>query len=160
MERIPSGTFVHKPTCEFAKPWRFDDSNELAPGRHTPPPSPDPRSPYLRASSLWRRHHCLKYMNLRYSSLSLCFALFATCSFAAPSDSDIADRYLDLNACMDQAMGKGWQRRYDIHMSTNRWGASEASPADLDSAPQAVRVTALRCRRETTPAPQSPPFSQ
>ena len=99
-------------------------------------------------------------MKLRLPSLSLCFALFATCTFAAPMDSDIADRYLNLNFCMDQAMGKGWQRRYDIHMLTNRWGALEASQADLDSAPQAVRVTALRCRRETTPAPQSPSFSR
>ena len=99
-------------------------------------------------------------MNVRFSSLSICFALFATCTFAAPMDSDIADRYLDLNFCMDQAMGKGWQRRYDIHMLTNRWGALEASQADLDSAPQAVRVTALRCRRETTPASESSSSSQ
>ncbi len=83
-------------------------------------------------------------------SLPLCCALFTGFVFAAPVDSNLADRYLDLSLCMERTMGKGWQHRYDIHMLTNRWGALEPSESDLDSAPQAVRVTALRCRRETS----------
>jgi hypothetical protein len=90
----------------------------------------------------------------------LCVALSSAGATASPADSDLTVRYLDLNLCMDRAMGKGWQNRYDIHMLTNRWGVLEASAADLDTAPEAVRVTALRCRRELSLAPQAGSFGQ
>jgi hypothetical protein len=92
---------------------------------------------------------------LSRSILLSCIALFATCAGAATNSSSAADRYLDLNRCMDRTMGKGWQHRYDIHTQLNRWGVEEPSEADLDTAPQAVRMTALRCRRELSLVPQT-----
>jgi hypothetical protein len=90
--------------------------------------------------------------------LSICTALIPACAAAAPVDSSLTNRYLDLTVCMDRTLGKGWQHRYDIRMVTNRWGVEEASDADLDTAPVVVRVTALRCRRELGLArPISPP---
>lgn len=88
-------------------------------------------------------------MVLRFTT-ALFFTFVATCAFSTPLDLNLADRYLDMSICMDRTMGKGWQRRFGIHMLTNRWGALEADESDLDTAPQAVRMTALRCRREAS----------
>ncbi|HEY2254041.1 MAG TPA: hypothetical protein VGI11_00260 [Variovorax sp.] len=78
----------------------------------------------------------------------LCATFFCTLALAGPDTPDFADRYQDLARCMDRTMGRGWQDRYDIHLLTNRWGAEEPSEQDLDTAPQVIRMTALRCRRE------------
>lgn len=83
-------------------------------------------------------------------------AIFGCCASAAalaspaamvPAD-DLAVRYDGLGRCMTRTLGAGWQERYQIHMVINRWGRAEPNGAEMNSAPQTIRVTDLQCRRQ------------
>lgn len=83
---------------------------------------------------------------LALAGLALLLPLSA---FAASSDSsDMSERYLDMKRCMERTMGKGWQQRYEVELARNRWGATEPTGPSIDSAPEVVRMTDMRCRRE------------
>lgn len=64
-------------------------------------------------------------------------------------DGAMLDRYRGLERCMDHTLGKGWQERYRVPMTLNRWGALAPNQQEIDRAPQAVRLIALRCERES-----------
>jgi hypothetical protein len=83
-------------------------------------------------------------------------AIFGCCASAValaapvamvPAD-DLAVRYDGLGRCMARTLGAGWQERYQIHMVINRWGRAEPNGAEMDAAPQTIRVTDLQCRRQ------------
>ena len=78
----------------------------------------------------------------------LLFLAAPSFSAAASASQDLALRYHDLLSCIERTIGKGWESRYDVEILPNRWGALEPSAHDLDAAPQAIRITELRCRRE------------
>jgi hypothetical protein len=108
----------------------------------------------MRTFQLDSRSHLMAPYRMRFISalmLVICAPLPAA---AAPAGSDMGDRYRDLSRCMEHAIGKGWQDRYAIHMMNNRWGALEPSEAELDSAPQAVRLADMSCRREVRLVPE------
>lgn len=87
-----------------------------------------------------------------------CLALFLLPAMAATDTSTgMAARYGDVQQCMEHALGKKWQKTYQIESTVNRWGVVEATGASIDSAPQAVRITDLRCRRELNVAGQPRP---
>ena len=71
--------------------------------------------------------------------------------------AEMIERYQGVSTCMDQALGKRWEQRFGVSMAVNRWGAVEAVGTSIDSAPEAVRMTDLRCRRETDVAGQPRP---
>lgn len=79
---------------------------------------------------------------------SLCLALLVSHAFAAREADDMTERYEDAQRCMERAIGKQWQEKYDIELARNRWGAVEPTGHSIDTAPQAVRMTDMRCRRE------------
>lgn len=87
-------------------------------------------------------------MLLRFLLISCALASTFSAT-AAPDDDAMVDRYHGLERCMDRALGKGWQARYEVPMALNRWGAMEPSAREVDRAPQAVRLVALRCERES-----------
>lgn len=72
------------------------------------------------------------------SSLSL--------AHAEEADSDLAHRYADVQRCMARGLGPHWDRTYQIDQVRNRWGGLEPKAQSLESAPQGVRITELRCR--------------
>lgn len=88
-------------------------------------------------------------MNRLFASLA---AAFFSCTAPAATgmldQAGMAARYQDMLHCLDQAMGKGWQSKYDIDIVTNRWGTAEPSARDISEAPEAIRLNDLRCRRE------------
>ena len=73
-------------------------------------------------------------------------------ALAAPTGTvqadDLARRYDGLERCMARTLGAGWQERYQIHTTINRWGRAEPNGAEIDAAPQTIRVTDLQCRRQ------------
>lgn len=81
-----------------------------------------------------------------------CVALLPFCASAAtavPEDAaEMTDRYLDVQLCMERAIGEQWQERYGVELALNRWGAVEPTGLSIDAAPQIVRLTDLRCRRQ------------
>ena len=87
-----------------------------------------------------------------FPRLGILVALLLSSTFAshaATGDAaELTDRYHDYHVCMDRALGKLWEERYGIELARNRWGAVEATGAAIDTSPQVVRVTDLRCRRE------------
>jgi hypothetical protein len=96
-------------------------------------------------------HRITGFSTLNRILTSLVAVFFSCTALAATGVSDqvgMTARYQDMLHCMDQAMGKGWQSRYDIDIVTNRWGAAETSAHDIGEAPQAIRLNDLRCRRE------------
>jgi len=83
--------------------------------------------------------------------LALLIATFLSCTAIAATSAEqagMATRYQDMLHCMERTMGKGWQSKYDIDLVTNEWGAAEPSAQDISDAPQAIRLSDLRCRRE------------
>lgn len=92
--------------------------------------------------------HPLSPMSTRIFAIAAFVSALSFSATAAPAPQDFALRYHDLLSCIERTIGKGWQTRYDIEFLTNRWGALEPSAHDLDAAPQAIRITELRCRRE------------
>ena len=87
-----------------------------------------------------------------------CLTLLSSFSLAEVGTSaEMAERYLDVQRCIERAMGKLWQEKYGIELTINRWGAVEAIGASIDAAPQVVRMTDLRCRRERDLAGQPRP---
>jgi len=87
-----------------------------------------------------------------------CFALLTTHAFAITDDSvDMAERYSDVQHCIERTLGKQWNEKFDIEMTVNRWGVVEATGASIDTAPQIVRMTDLRCRRQLDLAGQPRP---
>lgn len=83
------------------------------------------------------------------------FALVATPTLAGVyAPAEMAQRHRDVRRCMEQSLGKRWEQRFGIDMAVNRWGEVEAVGTSIDSAPQAVRLIDLRCRRETDLAGQ------
>ncbi|WP_041946007.1 hypothetical protein [Variovorax paradoxus] len=60
----------------------------------------------------------------------------------------MAERYLDVQRCIERTIGKQWPQKYGIVLARNQWGAIEATERSIDAAPQAVRMTDLRCRRQ------------
>ena len=89
-------------------------------------------------------------------STSLRLGFLVTISLMGPAAAhaatgDVAElnvRYHDVQSCMERTLGKQWEERYGIELALNRWGAVEATGASINTAPQAVRVTDLRCRRQ------------
>lgn len=75
-------------------------------------------------------------------------AAICVASYAESSQSDVGERYHDAQRCMEQAMGKHWSERFGVELTRNKWGVDEAVEASINAAPQAVRVTDLRCRRQ------------
>jgi hypothetical protein len=87
-----------------------------------------------------------------------CFALIASTAFASPDSSDeMAERYSDVQHCIERTLGKQWNERFGVEMTVNRWGAVEVTGASIDTAPEIVRVTDLRCRRQLDLAGQPRP---
>ena len=87
-----------------------------------------------------------------------CFALLSTAAFAAVDMSDeMPERYSDVQHCIERTLGKQWKEKFAIEVTTNRWGAVEATGASIDTAPEIVRMTDLRCRREVDLAGQPRP---
>ena len=83
--------------------------------------------------------------------------LYSSAVSAAPDPNDTADRYLDVQRCMERTIGKQWQEKYGIEVVRNQWGAVEVSADSIDTAPQIIRVTDLRCRRLSNLAGQPRP---
>ena len=79
---------------------------------------------------------------------SLCLALLVPHAFAAQEADDMAERYQDAQRCMERAIGKQWREKYGIELARNRWVAVEPTEHSMDTAPQAVRMADMRCRRE------------
>lgn len=81
-----------------------------------------------------------------------CLALLPLCASAATAlredAAEMTDRYLDVQLCMERTIGKQWQDRYWVELARNRWGAVEPTALSIDAAPQIVRLTDLRCRRQ------------
>lgn len=65
---------------------------------------------------------------------------------AEETESDLALRYADVQRCMARGLGPHWDRTYQIDQVRNRWGGLEPKAQSLESAPQGVRITELRCR--------------
>lgn len=65
---------------------------------------------------------------------------------ADDAEGDQAQRYADVQRCMARGLGPHWDRTYQIDQVRNRWGGLEPKARSLDSAPQGVRITELRCR--------------
>ncbi|MEJ8815990.1 hypothetical protein WKW77_33370 [Variovorax ureilyticus] len=75
-------------------------------------------------------------------SLCACLALLAANALAITRSDDVmADRYADVQHCIERALGRQWKERFDIETTINRWGA----------------VTDLRCRRQLDLAGQPRP---
>lgn len=88
-------------------------------------------------------------MFARLIALFACIVLLPHCAVASAEDSTaMADKYLDVQLCMERTIGKKWQQRYGVELARNRWGAVEPTGDSMDTAPQIVRLTDLRCRRE------------
>ncbi|MCY1220986.1 hypothetical protein D3C86_1138440 [compost metagenome] len=60
----------------------------------------------------------------------------------------MAERYLDVQSCIERVIGRQWSQKYGIELARNQWGVIEATGRSIDTAPQVVRMTDLRCRRE------------
>jgi hypothetical protein len=85
----------------------------------------------------------------RFIALASLALLLPLSAFAASNDaSEMNERYLDMQRCMERTMGKNWQQRYEVELARNRWGATEPTGPSIDSAPEVVRMTDMRCRRE------------
>lgn len=81
---------------------------------------------------------------------ALALAALPLFSTAATSESDaLAERHADAQRCMRRTMGEHWAERYGVKLARNQWGVEEATAESVDSAPQVIRITYLRCRRET-----------
>lgn len=82
----------------------------------------------------------------------ICLALLPLCASSAtavPEEAaEMTNRYLDVQLCMERTIGKQWQDRYGVELARNRWGAVEPTGPSIDAAPQIVRLTDLRCRRQ------------
>ena len=65
---------------------------------------------------------------------------------AEDADGELAQRYADVQRCMARGLGPHWDRTYQIDQVRNRWGGLEPKAQSLESAPQGVRITELRCR--------------
>ena len=65
---------------------------------------------------------------------------------AGEAESELALRYADVQRCMARGLGPHWDRTYQIDQVRNRWGGLEPKAQSLESAPQGVRITELRCR--------------
>lgn len=92
------------------------------------------------------------------TTICVSLALLSSLAVAAiNTTSEMAIRYVDVQHCMEHALGKRWQDRYAIELAVNRWGAAEPTRTAIDSAPEAVRMTDLRCRRELDVAGQPRP---
>jgi len=76
---------------------------------------------------------------------------------AVDTQTEMTARYGDVQNCMEHTLGKQWEQRYGIKLTVNRWGAVEATGSSIDSAPEAVRLTDLRCRRQLSLAGQPRP---
>lgn len=84
--------------------------------------------------------------------------LCASAAAAATGDAaEMTDRYLDVQLCMERTIGKQWHERYGVELAINRWGAVEPTALSIDTAPQIVRLTDLRCRRQRDLAGQPRP---
>jgi hypothetical protein len=86
----------------------------------------------------------------RFIALASLALLLPLSALAASNEdsTDMSGRYLDMQRCMERTMGKNWQQRYEVELARNRWGATEPTGPSIDSAPEVVRMTDMRCRRE------------
>ncbi len=79
-------------------------------------------------------------------------AAMAFCASSASAEEmdaeKMAERYLDVQRCIERTIGRQWSQKYGIDLARNQWGAVEATGRSIDTAPQVVRMTDLRCRRE------------
>ena len=86
--------------------------------------------------------------------LTALFSLAAAAFSASPvsaqttATTTMAERYLDVQHCIERTIGKQWPQKYGVDLVLNQWGAVEATGRSIDTAPQVVRMTDLRCRRE------------
>lgn len=82
----------------------------------------------------------------------IALAILTSCASSALAESmeatRMAERYLDIQHCMERTLGKQWPEKYGIELARNRWGVIEATERSINTAPQAVRMTDLRCRRQ------------
>ncbi|MEB0057589.1 MULTISPECIES: hypothetical protein [unclassified Variovorax] len=88
---------------------------------------------------------CFRFNFVLALSLVSASALSATTHDA----TELNVKYHDVQKCTERTLGKQWEARYGIEMALNRWGAIEATGASIDTAPQVVRVTDLRCRYQS-----------
>lgn len=83
------------------------------------------------------------------SALLLCSLLATAAVRAEPADAmEMAERYADAEHCMERIIGKRWEMRYGVELARNQWGALEPTGRSMDSAPQAIRMADMSCRRE------------
>jgi hypothetical protein len=89
-------------------------------------------------------------LTVRLPVLSLLlFAAGLAPAWAQPQDEaqgEPAWRYADVQRCLARGLGPHWDRTYQVEQVRNRWGELEPRAQSLASAPQAVRITELRCR--------------
>ena len=91
-------------------------------------------------------------------TVSVLIALLSTNAIADTHEpSEMAERYEDVRRCIERTLGKQWQERYDIATTINRWGAIEVTGNSFNAAPQVIRMTDMRCRRELGVAGQPRP---
>lgn len=92
------------------------------------------------------RSFILPFLLLSTLLLSLSLSLGLGLAHAEEAESDLALRYADVQRCMARGLGPHWDRTYQIDQVRNRWGGLEPKAQSLESAPQGVRITELRCR--------------
>lgn len=80
------------------------------------------------------------------------FAVMTFCASSVSAETTdatkMAERYFDVQRCIERTIGKQWPEKYGIDLALNQWGAIEPTGRSIDTAPQAVRMTDLRCRRQ------------
>ena len=87
----------------------------------------------------------LSRLLLPFLLFSLLFLILGV-AHAEDTESDLAQRYADVQRCMARGLGPHWDSTYQIDQVRNRWGGLEPKARSLESAPQGVRITELRCR--------------
>ncbi len=89
--------------------------------------------------------------------LALSFVSASALSATTRDATELNVKYHDVQECTERTLGKQWEARYGIELARNRWGAVEATGASINTAPQVVRVTDLRCRYQSNLAGEPRP---
>lgn len=84
---------------------------------------------------------------LRVSLVGLVFAT-SLGALAAPPSGDLATGYRDAGRCVTSALGQEWAQHFGVDLVVNAFGETEPAEESIDHAPDMVRITDLRCRRE------------
>jgi hypothetical protein len=65
---------------------------------------------------------------------------------AAGPGNDLRNEYHDLQACMERTMDLHWADRFGVKLVVNAYGVLEPTDSAMDTSPQVVRITEMRCR--------------